>query len=191
MLDKKFFAKIRSILLNYAKKRREIIKIAGDAQQLSKKSIFASQRNDFESAKKLISQSIALLKKIQLLIKTDRRLANEGSYKAALEEHVESFIFFQCVNNKTISGLKEINVDADIYISGICDVPGELYRYAIKSATDKNFDMTLKCHELSEEIILELVDMDLTGYNRQKFDQAKQALHKLEQVIYEVGLKRL
>ncbi len=191
MLDKKFFAKIRSILLNYSKKRREIIKISGDAQQLSKKSIFASQRNDFESAKKLINQSATLLKKIQLLAKTDRRLENEGSYKAALEEYIESFIFFQCVNNKTISDIKEINVDADIYISGICDVPGELYRYAIKSATDKNFDMTRKCYELCEEIILELVDMDLTGYNRQKFDQAKQALHKLEQVIYEVGLKRL
>jgi predicted translin family RNA/ssDNA-binding protein len=191
MLDKKFFAKIRSILLNYAQKRREIIKIAGDAQQLSKKSIFAVQRNDFDLAKKLIHQSLLLLKKIQPLIKTDKRLENEGSYKASLEEFVEATIFFQCIDNKAIANIKEIEIDADIFISGICDVPGELYRYAIKSATDKNFKMVTTCHQVCEEIILELVDMDLTGYNRQKFDQAKQALHKLEQVIYEVSLKRL
>ena len=68
---------------------------------------------------------------------------------------------------------------------------GELYRYAIKSATEKKFDLVKKCYDQAEEIITELVDMDLTGYNRQKFDQAKQALQKLEQVVYEVSLKRL
>ena len=38
-------------------------------------------------------------------------------------------------------------------------------------------------------IVNEMVDMNLTGYNRQKFDQAKQALNKLQQVVYEVSLK--
>ena len=66
--------------------------------------------------------------------------------------------------------------------------PGELYRYAIKSATEKNFKAVKKCYDAAAEIIGELVDMDLTGYNRQKFDQAKQALHKLEQVVYEVSV---
>jgi hypothetical protein len=35
-----------------------------------------------------------------------------------------------------------------------------------------------------------MVDMDLTGYNRQKFDQAKGALNKLQQVVYEVSLQQ-
>jgi uncharacterized ubiquitin-like protein YukD len=42
---------------------------------------------------------------------------------------------------------------------------------------------------MAEDIIGEMVTMDLTGYNRQKFDQAKQSLHKLQQVIYEISLR--
>jgi predicted translin family RNA/ssDNA-binding protein len=71
----------------------------------------------------------------------------------------------------------------------LADVPGELLRYAIKSATEKKFDLVKKCFTAAEEIIGEMVDMNLTGYNRQKFDQAKQALHKLQQVVYEVSLR--
>jgi hypothetical protein len=43
---------------------------------------------------------------------------------------------------------------------------------------------------MAEEIVHEMVDMNLTGYNRQKFDQAKQALQKLQQVVYEVSLRQ-
>ena len=68
-------------------------------------------------------------------------------------------------------------------------MPGEMLRYAIKSATERKFEMVEKCFATAEEIIGELVDMDLTGYNRQKFDQAKGALNKLEQVRYEVSLR--
>ena len=46
-----------------------------------------------------------------------------------------------------------------------------------------------RCHKAAEEIISEMVDMDLTGYNRQKFDQAKQSLNRLEQIVYEVSMK--
>ena len=95
----------------------------------------------------------------------------------------------QYLEKKMIGKLSKIKVDPDIFISGLCDVPGELLRYAIKSATEKNFGEVKRCREAADEIIGELVDMNLTGYNRQKFDQAKQALHKLEQVLYEVSLR--
>ena len=85
--------------------------------------------------------------------------------------------------------IDKLKVDSDTFCGRMCDLPGELYRYAIKSATEKNFKAVKKCYDAAAEIIGELVDMDLTGYNRQKFDQAKQALQKLEQVVYEVSLR--
>jgi len=190
MLDKKHFAKIRSILLNYAEKRREIIKISGDAQQAAKKAIFGLVRDDETAADELLNHARQLLLEAGEIIKSDERLAGEGSYRAGLEEYVEAELVRQALHEKNVGEVKGLSIDADQYISGLCDVPGELYRYAIKSATDKKFDRVKDCYEIVEEIITELVDMDLTGYNRQKFDQAKQALHKLEQVVYEVSLKR-
>lgn len=190
MLDKKFFSKIREILLNYAKNRREIIKISGDAQQLAKKSIFALQRGDEKLAGDLLAESLKNIILATKIINSDERLASEGSFRAALEEYAEAELFRQAISNDEIGEVGGVAIDEDIYIGGLCDVPGEIYRYVIKCATEKKFDRIAHCYAVAEEIITELVDMDLTGYNRQKFDQAKQALQKIEQVVYEVSMKR-
>ncbi len=189
-LDKKYFNQVRQELLDYSAKRRGIIKDAGDAQFLAKKAIFAMQRDDTSEAKNYLSQAEKILLDLNKKNEKDLGIFEEGSYKAALEEFVEASIFNQYLQKKTIGKLPKITVDSDIFIGGLCDVPGELLRYAIKSATEKKFEEVKKCRLAADEIITELVDMNLTGYNRQKFDQAKQALHKLEQVLYEVSIRQ-
>lgn len=188
MLDKKYLNVIRQDLLSYAQKRREVIKTAGDAQHLSKKAIFALQRDDKDGVK-VLTQAGQLLLGLKKKYKGDKEIFDEGSFRAALEEYTEASLFEQYLSGKTLGKIKGIDIDSDTFIGGLCDVPGELLRYAIKSATARKFDEVKKCCVVAEEIIGELVDMDLTGYNRQKFDQAKGALNKLEQVVYEVSLK--
>lgn len=190
MLDKKYFDLVRQELLGYSAKRQEIIKESSQAQFLSKKAIFAMQRDDFGEAKNYLGQAEKIIVDLNIKHKKDASIFEEGSYKAGLEEFVEASIFNQYLQKKTIGKLSKIKVDTDIFVSGLCDVPGELLRYAIKSATEKKFDEVKRCRQAADEIIGELVDMNLTGYNRQKFDQAKQALHKLEQVLYEVSIRQ-
>jgi predicted translin family RNA/ssDNA-binding protein len=190
MLNKQYLGTLRQELLSYADKRREVIKVAGDAQQHAKKAIFALQRDDKPGAVVRLDESKKMLLELNKKFKSDDSLFDEGAYKAALEEYVEAVLFNYFITAKEIGSVKGLSVSANTYIGGLCDVPGELYRYAIKSATEKNFKEVTRCYETAEEIIGELVDMDLTGYNRQKFDQAKQALHKLEQVVYEVSLRQ-
>ena len=190
MLDKKYFQSVREDLLGYASKRREVIKSAGDAQNLSKKAIFADQRDSSADAEKLIKQAEELLLDLEKKYKTEPDLFSEGSYRAALEEYTEASLFHQYLSGETIGKIKGPTIDSDTFVGGLCDLPGEILRYAIKSATERKFDVVKKAYDLAEEIIAELVDMDLTGYNRQKFDQAKQALNKLQQVAYEVSMKR-
>ncbi|HSR89553.1 MAG TPA: hypothetical protein VLK22_04155 [Candidatus Udaeobacter sp.] len=190
MLDKKYFAQVRQELLGYSAKRQSMIKESSEAQFLSKKAIFAMQRDDMSEGKNYLVQAEKILVELNSKHKKDPGIFEEGSYKAGLEEFVEASIFNQYLQDKTIGKLAKIKVDSDIFISGLCDVPGELLRYAIKSATEKKFAEVKKCRQAADEIISELVDMNLTGYNRQKFDQAKQALHKLEQVLYEVSIRQ-
>jgi len=189
MLHKPFFQKIRQDLLDYAEKRREVIKECGDAQHLAKKAIFALQRDDTSEALKILTQAEKILIDLHKKHEKVNRIFDEGSYKAALEEYVEAKLFATLLEKKPLSDIKGIKVDSDTYIGGLADVPGELLRYAIKSATERKFDLVKICYKHAEEIIHEMVDMNLTGYNRQKFDQAKQALHKLQQVVYEVSLR--
>lgn len=189
MLNKKYFQAVRQDLLSYAEKRREVIKAAGDAQQLAKKAIFALQRNDSKLAASLLDQSILLLQGLNKKFKSEPDLFTEGSYRAAIEEYTEAALFAMILTNKPIDKIPGLTIDSDTFVGGLCDVPGELCRYAITCATERKFDAVKKYYTVAEEIIAELVDMDLTGYNRQKFDQAKQALNKLQQIVYEVSLK--
>ena len=189
MLNKKYLATIRTQILGYHTKRREVIKSAGDAQHFAKKAIFAFQRDDKKVGEECLAQSEKMLLALQKQFKGDSALFDEGAYLAGVEEYVEAYLFKQFCDGKELGKISGLPIEPDTYIGGLCDLPGELYRYAIKSATAKNFAMVKKCHACAEEIIGELVDMDLTGYNRQKFDQAKQALHKLEQVVYEVSIR--
>ncbi|HNU96067.1 MAG TPA: hypothetical protein PKH95_01515 [Candidatus Magasanikbacteria bacterium] len=189
MLDKKFLQTVRKELLAYAQKRREVIKFAGDAQFLAKKTIFSLQGGNINEAKNSLNEAKKILITLSKKYKTTADLFDEGSFKAALEEYAEAELFLSFVEDKKISRIRDLKIDSDIYIGGLCDVPGEILRFAIKSATERNISEVKRCYKTAEEIINELVDMNLTGYNRQKFDQAKQALNKLQQVVYEVSLK--
>ncbi len=190
MLDKKYLAKVRADLLTYAEKRREVIKTSGDAQHLAKKAIFALQRGENVEAEDCLRKSQTILSELAKKHGKDERVFDEGSYHAALEEYTEARLFSQFVNSETISKINEFDVDSDTFIGGLSDVVGEIYRFAIKSATEKNFKEVERCYKTAEVIVAEMVDMNLTGYNRQKFDQAKSALQKMEQVRYEVSSRQ-
>ncbi len=189
MLDKSYFKKIRQNLLSYAEKRREVIKVCGDVQHRAKRAIFALQRDEKAEAVKSLSEARELLRDLIKKHTKDPRVFDEGSYKAALEEYVEAILFKQCLEGEKIGPIDDVMVDPDVFIGGLADVPGELLRYAIKSATERNFAEPERCFKIAEDIVGEMITMDLTGYNRQKFDQAKQSLAKLQHIAYEVSLR--
>ena len=188
MIDKIYLDRVRDQIADYSQKRREIIKLSSDILHNSKKAIFAMQRDDLKEAGTYLAQATKSIKEINKKHKSNKKLMNEGSYKAGQEEFVEACLFQQFVTKKKL-GKVTINIEPELYISGLCDVPGEILRYAIKSATERNFDEVKRCYKVAEEIIGATMNMNLTGYNRQKFDQSKGALNKLQHIVYEVSMK--
>ena len=188
MLDKIYMTKLKKDTEAYALKRREIIKEAGDALHHAKRAIFALQRGNRTEAEERLHLVEHLLGVIEARHKKEPLLLEEGAYRAAVEEYVEAFILFQFVLNKKFIQIKAINVEPELYLAGLCDVPGELYRLAIKAGTNHDIATVKRCAEAAEEVIGELMEFDLTSYLRTKFDQAKQAAHKLEQVVYDLSL---
>jgi len=188
-LDTTYLKKIGNDMLDYAAKRREIIKTSDDALHHAKRAIFAMHRDDMIEAKKKIAESEMLLKSIIKKYGRDDRAKQEGSYKAALEEYVEASLLYQFLTTSKIGKVSSIKMPEESYIAGLCDVPGELYRYAIKSATERNIDMVKKCAAMAGDITGELIEFNLTKYLRNKFDQAKSAVQKIEHVVYELSLR--
>ena len=188
-LNTTYLVKIRSTFLAYALKRRDVIKQSGDALHQAKRAIFALHRNNRDEAAEKLKEVERIFSELNKKYKTDPAIMSEGSYNAGMEEYVEAKLLYGFLTSGKIGQIKELPIEGNIYIAGLCDVPGELYRYAIKSATERNMAMVKTCAEAASEIIGELIEFDLTSYLRTKFDQAKQALQKLEQIVYEVSLK--
>ena len=189
-IQKAYTDKIKVDLLDYAEKRREVIKSSGDALHHAKRAIFALHRDNVAEAEEKLKAVEAIYNALNNKFKDDHEILTEGSYRAGLEEYVEAKLFFNFLQHGKIGEIKELPISGELYIAGLCDVPGELYRYAIKSATEKNMIMVKKCSVMASEIIGELIEFNLTSYLRTKFDQAKQAVQKLEQVVYEVSLRQ-
>ena len=187
IVDKTHINKLRESLHKYALVRREVIRETGDALHHAKRAIFSLHRADQPEAEMKLQSAEEIFKKLHTKYKNDAKIKDEGSYKAAVEEYVEAVLFYQFIITGKIAEVKIFAIEPEVYLAGLCDVPGELYRYAIKAATNKDIKTVKKCSEAASEIIGELIEFNLTSYLRGKFDQAKQAAQKLEYIVYETS----
>ncbi|HYE59599.1 MAG TPA: hypothetical protein VEA18_00235 [Candidatus Kapabacteria bacterium] len=189
MIDKKHISTLRTYFLSHAEKRRDVIKLSEDALHHAKRAIFAIHRHDQGEAEKKLEEATMLLKTVQKKYVKEKELLDEGAYKAALEEWVEATLLHQFVTKGRIGSIATFVVPPEQYVAGLCDVPGELYRLAVQAATKKDMVMVKSCAEMGEEVIGALIEFNLTSYLRNKFDQAKQAVQKLEQIVYDMSIR--
>lgn len=188
MLDQKFFNHLKKEFKETAEDQREIKKAADEALHLAKRAIFSFHRNDWKSGEDILSDSLNNLKQA-IKIGGDLDFA-EGSFRAALEEYAEADLFRQFLYKEKISDIRGVDVNFETYLGGLADLIGEILRYAVKSATARQFPEVKRCQETVDEIMGQLIEFNLTGYLRTKYDQAKQARRKLEQVVYDVSLRQ-
>lgn len=188
MLNKKFFQKLKSDYDTREGERRQIISRANIVLHDSKRVIFSLHRGDVQKAASSLAEIEDNLKQLEKKFSYSR-LTKEGAYNAAVEEYVEAKMFANVLGSKKIDTIKGLSVSVDAYLGGICDLVGELVRLATNRAAEGKFDEVEKYKVIANDIIAELVEFDMTGYLRTKYDQAKGHLRKIEQVAYEVKLR--
>ena len=190
MLDKKLFAKLKKEYDSYDVGRRIVIKHSNDILKLSKQAIFALHRDDIKGAGKSIKEAEKLFEYLATKIKKEKRLQYEGSYLAAMEEFVEANLFYQVIKNKKFTEIKGLDIGTGSYIGGISDLTGELVRRAVILATKRKYKEIRACHDIIEDIVSQLIQLNLMGPLRNKFDQAKNSLRKIEEIMYDLEIKR-
>jgi predicted translin family RNA/ssDNA-binding protein len=188
MIDVKFLETLKTNYRANESERRQIISASNNILFEAKKTIFALQRDDFKAATTKLSDMEAALKNLASRFGTER-LQREGAYKAAVEEYLEGKTFFLVIKNKKIAAVEDLKLDYEGYLGGVCDMIGELVRYATNRAAAGKFGEVAKIKKVSEDIMSQLIDFDMTGYLRTKYDQARGHLRKLEQMAYEIKLR--
>lgn len=188
MINQKFLEQLRKDYQANESQRRQIISASNNILFEAKKTIFALQRQDFKIAAAKLEENENNLKNLAQRFGQER-LNREGAYKAAAEEYLEGKTFYTIIKNKKIEATPGLELDYEGYLGGICDLIGELVRYATNRAAGGKFGEVAKIKKSAEDIMAQLIDFDMTGYLRTKYDQARGHLRKLEQMAYEIKLQ--
>lgn len=186
MLNKSEFRKIRNEMHNLDVIREDIIQTSREVINLSKQIIYAAQRNDIKNAAPLIKKINDKIKKLRKInINID---ANINA--VAFQEYVEAIAFYEFVKNKKIPTRASLGVSAEDYLSGLCDLTGELVRKAVYDVIHRKFDEAARIKELVHDIYGEFLKLHLrNGELRKKSDSIKWNLKKLEEVMYDISIK--
>lgn len=188
MINDKFLEQLRQDYRANESERRQIISAANNILFEAKKTIFVLQRQDFKTAEAKLKENEKNLKNLAERF-GQARLNKEGAYKAAVEEYLEGKTFSLIIKNKKIEATPGLQLDYEGYLGGICDLIGELVRYATNQAAAGKFGAVAKIKKGAEDIMAQLIDFDMSGYLRTKYDQARGHLRKLEQMAYEIKLR--
>jgi predicted translin family RNA/ssDNA-binding protein len=189
MLNKKFFTDLKKDYQNQISERRQIISAANNILHDAKRVIFSSHRGDLKSAAASLADIEARLKKLETNFGYNR-LNQEGAYTAACEEYAEAKLFYLVLTGKKLEKFKGIKISTENYLGGLSDLLGEMVRWATNLAADGKIDEAKKVKNLADDIMAELVNFDMTGYLRTKYDQARGHLRKMEQINYELSLRK-
>jgi len=177
MLDKKEFASLRKELKAADDRREETIRLSRDIIRESKVVIYAIQRGDK-----------ADLKKIESMLKKLKREGLTGIENTAVQEYVEAACLYYYVKDKRLPTRKDLAVDANSYLLGLCDLTGELVRMAVKHVIQGRGQEALAITATVEDIYGEFLKFNLrNGELRKKSDSIKWNLQKLEQLSLDVS----
>ncbi|MBI4256665.1 hypothetical protein HY626_01250 [Candidatus Uhrbacteria bacterium] len=184
------FAQVQKKYQAQSQARRELIARSNDALSKSKRAIFSLHRGDLKVAEEFLVQAAKQFGLIEKSVRAIPDLKEEGSYRAALEEYAEARLFEGYLKTKKIVALEPRVNEPSIYLAGLSDATGEMVRYATRQVTLGKSEVVAEVQEVVAMVIEYMLDLDLTGYLRNKFDQAKKNLSHLEQMTYDLAIRR-
>jgi len=188
---------MNNLLKKSIKKYQKVQDLAYGVQKLSnkirtksKEAIALLRRDNIKESKKNIKETEELFKLINKIIKKNRELLNQSFYKEAVEEYIEAITYFNFLTSSKTKIPDFIEVGAEEIISGTCDFTGELVRRAVTIANPKNLQELTLYQKAVENVARELTKVGFLGKLRQKYDEVERNLRKLEDILYDIKLKK-
>ncbi|MBI4281087.1 hypothetical protein HY628_02740 [Candidatus Uhrbacteria bacterium] len=189
MINKKFLAAIEKQHAAYERAYRKLVEDANRSLHLAKRAIFAFHRGDRNVGESLLGEAEKLLGAVGNQFKQEPALEFEGAYRAALEEFVEARLFGQFLSKKSLGAVPSFQaIDPEVYLGGLADLTGELVRYGVGRATVYDIKEVHRAKETLDQVMTFLVGLDLTGYLRTKYDQAKNSARRMEEIVYQMSV---
>jgi|TARA_Y100000310_G_scaffold226679_1_gene228854 predicted translin family RNA/ssDNA-binding protein len=188
MISKSFIKKLKSQIEKSDSGRAKIIRETHPMVREAKHAIFKIHRGEIKEAEKSLE---ALGQKLKTIIKEAEKANSrgEGTLHAAVEEYLEALYLLKVIQNKSIPQKLSFVITADEQLAALSDLTGELVRAATLEVTRGNLKSIKQYRDATEELFGVLLQMNLRGQLRQKRDDARRNLKRLEEILYDVSLK--
>ena len=115
-----------------------------------------------------------------------------GSFGGVLEEYAEAKLFAVWLEShgKNVMSWKEMPMalTPEEYLGGLCDLTGEIGRYAVKMGTVRDTAAVKQCLATNMSIMHELQSIPLPGDINKKVGALRMSVEKLENIVYELSL---
>ncbi|MCX6709331.1 MAG: hypothetical protein NTV63_00025 [Candidatus Woesearchaeota archaeon] len=191
MIERKDFEEIKNELEMFDSNREYLIGKTREIIRLSKRIIYSVHRNELSEAEKSAEEIRKVYAELEKEIAKVPALIYSGTLKNAMQEYVEALCFFEIIKEKRMPTHKELGVQGEHYLLGMCDLIGEISRIAINSAANGSYDFAIEMKGLVLEIYYELMKFDFpNGELRKKFDGIKYEIKRLEDMALALRLKR-
>ena len=197
LLDVQALVEAREAYEAHDAARELCLKRCRDVQKLAKQAIFSLHRAEAPRAAKQIDEAASLARELLDLVVLPRpALRSQGAVRSCLEELAEAILFRAWLeapleslllrrDDSSFRGL----LDSDEYIGGLCDLTGEIGRYAVGRATVR--DAPAVRSALATCLLVQTAILRLGAarrVERSKGDALRNTVRKLEQLMYELSL---
>lgn len=183
--------------------RETLIKKSRDGQKAAKQAIFAMHRGDKSRSLHLLEQcESCITQHLWPIVQEDPHLRS-GSFAGVLEEYVEAKLFYVWLygtdTSNTISPTgtlltpeafaSVLELEPEEYLGGLCDLTGEVGRYAVQCGTARDVDGVKLCLQTNGAILTAIQTLERTPSGMgKKMDVLRHSVEKLQRILYEMSL---
>ena len=180
------FDKLRGEYEEEDKSRDDLINKSREVIKLSKRIIYSVHRNELSKAGEYVKE---IKKKKNEIYHFNKQ---ESYLKNAIQEYVEALLFYNYVKNNEIVSPNKLKVRYEAYLLGLCDLTGELMRYATNQFINGNFNKVFDVKKILDLIYDELSLFDFRNSElRRKYDSIKYSVKKIDDLIIEIKKQKV
>ncbi|MHC1782042.1 MAG: haloacid dehalogenase [Anaerolineaceae bacterium] len=152
--------KARKVFEDRTLTREQALALARQITRNSAHTIRAIHRNEAEPARELLQNAFSLVEQTKTLLANYPDLYYAGYTQDAIKEFVEASITSALIQNQSLPGPEQLDVEMATYLNGLAEVTGELRRRCLDILRQGYSEEAERLLGLMDEIYLLLVTLD-------------------------------
>lgn len=166
--------------------RRKALSLSDQLRIESKSAIGFLLKEKVKEANECLQRAKKNYTDLRKLLKASPYLYSVGGVDVGTEEYVEARLLADYLEKKNLSTLSQLGVHHEAYIAGLCDMSGELLRYARKQP-----ERMKTIHQDLEDLYQACLQVIITRNNviRRKLEDLERNMQRMEEMMFQYELK--